>query len=132
MNMANGRPVAVRELPEKLSVEQGRAFLREVESCLNLDRPRMVLDCSKLQQLDSAGIHVLLRCLEEAMKRNGDIKLAALPPAAAAILELTKVRNLFELFENAADAVDSFYRLPADVLQQNLILEYSIGIRSAA
>ncbi len=66
------------------------------------------------------------------MKRNGDIKLAALPPAAAAILELTKVRNLFELFENAADAVDSFYRFPADVLQQNLIPEYSIGIRSAA
>ena len=35
----------------------------------------MVLDCSNVRQLDRAGIQVLLRCLEEAMKRNGDVKL---------------------------------------------------------
>src|SRR5271170_6782274 len=110
--MDTGRFVAVKQLPEKLSVKQGRGFFREVEPCLRVDRPRVVLDCSKVRQLDSAGIQVLLRCLEEAMKRNGDVKLASVPSGAAAILELTKVDHLFEVFDSTADAVNSFRQFP--------------------
>ena len=106
--MTSARHVSVKQLPEKLSVKQGRNFFREVEPHLQSDRPRVVLDCSKVRQLDSAGIHVLLRVLEEAMKRNGDVKLASIPPGAAAILELTRVSRLFETFDNTADAVNSF------------------------
>jgi anti-anti-sigma factor len=119
-NMTSARLVAVKQLPEMFSVKHRRSFLREVESCLNADRPRIVLDCSKVQQLDSAGIQVLLRCLEEAIKRNGDVKLAAIPPGAAAILELARVEHLFEAFDSTADAVDSFSRFPAKPFQQRL------------
>jgi anti-sigma B factor antagonist len=118
MNMTSGRPVVVKQLPEKLSVEQGRIFFREVEPFLKADRPRVVLDCSKVCHLDSAGIQVLLHCLEEAMKRNGDVKLAAIPPAAAKILELTTVDRLFEAFDNTSDAVNSFYQFPIPAFQQ--------------
>jgi anti-sigma B factor antagonist len=117
-NMTSARPVVVKQLPERLSVEQGRVFFREVEFCLKVDRPRVVLDCSKIQQLDSAGIQLLLSCLEEAMKRNGDVKLAAIPSSAAAILELTRVDRLFEAFDNVADAVNSFHQFPWHVFQQ--------------
>jgi anti-sigma B factor antagonist len=110
--MTTARHVSVKQLPEKLSVKQGRNFFREVEPHLQSDRPRVVLDCSKVRQLDSAGIHVLLRVLEEAMKRNGDVKLASIPPGAAAILELTRVSRLFETFDNTTDAVNSFHQFP--------------------
>jgi anti-sigma B factor antagonist len=118
--MISGRPVVVKQLPEKLSVEQGRMFFLEVEPCLKADRPRMVLDCSQVRQLDSAGIQMLLHCLEEAMKRNGDVKLAAVPPAAARILELTKVDSLFEAFDSPAEAVNSFYQFPVHAFQPPL------------
>jgi anti-sigma B factor antagonist len=110
--MTSARHVSVKQLPEKLSVTQGRNFFREVEPHLQSDRPRVVLDCSKVRQLDSAGIHLLLRVLEEAMKRNGDVKLASIPPGAKAILELTRVSRLFETFDNTADAVNSFHQFP--------------------
>jgi anti-sigma B factor antagonist len=116
MDMTGGKSVLVKQLPERLSAKQGRAFFREVEPCLEADRPRVVLDCSKVQQLDSIGIHVLLGCLEEAMKRNGDVKLAAISPGAAAILELTRVDHLFEIFDSTADAVKSFHRFPLNTL----------------
>jgi anti-anti-sigma regulatory factor len=57
-------------------------------------------------------VQAILYCLEEAMKRNGDVKLAAVPRAAAEILELTKVDSLFELFDTPAEAVKSFYQFP--------------------
>jgi anti-anti-sigma factor len=112
LNMTSRRLVAVRHLPEKLSLTHGRGFFREVEPYLQADRPRVVLDCSRLRHLDSAGIHVLLRVLEEAMKRNGDVKLASVPPGAAAMLGLTRVGRLFEVFDNTADAVNSFHQIP--------------------
>jgi anti-anti-sigma factor len=120
MNMTSGRPVVVKQLPEKLSIEQGRAFFLEIRACLSADRPRLVLDCSRLRQLDSAGIQVLLHCLEEAMKRNGDVKLAGIPPAATEILELTRVDQLFEAFDNTENAVNSFYQSAVYAYQQTL------------
>ena len=111
-NMIGARSVVVKQLPEKLSVEQSRPFLVEVNPFLTVDRPRLVLDCSRVRELDSAGIQVLLHCLEEAMKRNGDVKLAAVPPSAAEILELTRVDSLFEAFDSIRDAVNSFHQFP--------------------
>ncbi len=111
--MSSGRAVVVKQLPEKFSVEQARNLLLEVDPSLKTDRPRLVLDCSQVRRLDSAGVQALLYCLEEAMKRNGDVKLAAVPRAAAEILELTKVDSLFESFDTPIEAVNSFYQFPA-------------------
>ena len=106
--------VAVKQLPETLNVKQGRLFLGELESCMNIDRPCIVLDCSKVRRLDRAGVHLLLCCLEEAMKRNGDVKLAEVAAGARATLELTGVDRIFEIFDTSADAIGSFARLPVD------------------
>lgn len=57
--------------------------------------------------------------MEEAMKRNGDLKLASVPPAIASLLKLTRVDCLFEIFDNSSDAVASFYRFPLFALQQS-------------
>ena len=75
------------------------------------DRPYIVLDLSKAGVMDRSAIYLLLCCLEEAIKRNGDVRLAAIPLGTRAGLELTGVDRLFEIF---AEAVNSFRRLPAD------------------
>ena len=113
-------PVIVMELPENLNHLEGAAFLAEVKPLLESDRPRMVLDCSQVQHIDSAGIEVLLECMEEAMKRDGDLKLAALAPSCAAILELMRVDRLFEVFETADEATRSFRAVGAPELAQPL------------
>lgn len=76
---------------------------------LESDRPRIVLDCSEVRTINSAGVESLLRCMEDAMKRNGDLKLAALSPELEVILELMRVDRLFEMFQTADEAVRSFH-----------------------
>lgn len=109
------RTVAVKQLPSKLNAKQGRTFLREIQSCMDLDRPRVVLDCSNLQLLDKDVIFLLLCCLEEALKCKGDVKLAALPAGAAAVLELTGAIRLFDIYATTAEAVNSFHCFPANM-----------------
>jgi len=116
--MTSRSPVAVRQLPENSGAKNTRISFRELESCFTVDRPRVVLDCSKLTQLDSAGLRILLRCLEEAMMRNGDVKLSAISSEAATILRITRIDCLFEVFENTDDAVGSFDQLAVDALQR--------------
>ena len=111
--MSTSGPVLVMEVPEQLNHATVEAFLGELQPLLESDRPRIVLDCSQVRDLDSAGVEVLLYCMQEAMKRNGDLKLAAVSPEAAVILELMRVDRLFETFDATSQAVQSFQALPS-------------------
>ena len=101
--------VLVKQFPEALDVRQGRNFLRELESVMEAEHPRIVLDCSEVRHMDRHTIHVLLCCLEEAMKRSGDVRLAAIPRESEAILEMTGVNDLFQAFATVDEAAESFH-----------------------
>jgi len=114
--MTTVRSVVVQQLPKKLTAGYTQQFFRDIESQLKTERPYLVFDFSNVRQFDSSGVQMLLHCIEEVMKRNGDLKLAALPPGPAVLLELTRVDRLFEIFEDVQDAAESFYRLPVQTL----------------
>jgi len=107
-------------------------FLREIEKCVERDRPRIVLDCSNLHQLDKSAARLLLRCLEETMKRNGDVKLAALPMGAETILERTGLGRIFEAYSTVAEAESSFHGFPKVTAQNELVEMRSPQEESAA
>ena len=120
MKMSTKSPVIVMELPEKLTYAEGQALMADLQPMLEADRPRVVLDCSRVEHMDSAGIEILLRCMEEAMKRDGDLKLAAVSPMSAAIMELMRVDRLFEVFETSEEATRSFHAVAAPEAPQDL------------
>ena len=119
------RNITVRQLPTALNARGRKVFSRLLEACLNVDRPLLVFDCSQLSDLDPSAIHFLLCCLEEAMKRNGDVRLAALAPNAKARLEMAGADRIFEVFHTIADAVDS-YRQPCIGVASASILESAV------
>lgn len=112
--MDTGNQVIVKRLPERLDLRQIPAFLSEMEDQLAIYKPQLVLDGAAVRQIDSAGIETLLRCMEKAMKQDGDVKLAALSPEATVILRLTRVDRVFEIFDTVAEAVTSFIGFPAE------------------
>ncbi len=112
------RAVTVMQVPGTSTAKQSRLFLNEIAHCMNMDRPYVVLDCSKVQVMDKSVVHLLLCCLEEAMKRNGDVRLSAMPLKAEALLEQTGVNRLFDIFDTTAAAVNSFHQLPFDAVSE--------------
>ncbi len=127
------RAVTVGQLPGTLSIEQRRAFLHEMENFLHVDRPRVVLDCSEIRQLDKPVIQLLLTCLEEAMKCNGDIKLAAMSLEMRESLKEMGVSHLFEMFDTVVDAVISFRKYQGTQAAPSQLVGYSDqGSESAA
>ena len=102
------RTISVTKIPAQLDRDRQKAFYREIERYINIDRPNVVLDCSPLEKLDKPAIHLLLCCLEEAMKRNGDVRLAALQPEPQSVLHSTGLDLLFQVFRSTREAVESF------------------------
>ncbi|HET9741215.1 MAG TPA: STAS domain-containing protein [Terriglobales bacterium] len=106
--METSRPVVVKRMPEKLNQRESRKFFQDVQPFLTADRPQLVFDLAQVKQLDAAGIEMLLQCVSEVMKRDGDLKLASLSKQAEIVLELTRTDRLFEIYENATEAARSF------------------------
>ena len=106
--MEISRPVVVKRMPEKVNQREARKFLQDVQPFLKADRPQLVFDLSLVKHLDAAGVEMLLHCVSEVMKRDGDLKLASLSPQAAMVLELTRTDRLFEIYENSTEAARSF------------------------
>jgi anti-sigma B factor antagonist len=110
-------------MPQRLNMRAAREFLVDVQPFLEADRPQLVFDLAHVQQLDAAGIELLLYCMSEAHKRDGDLKLASLSPQAAVMLELTRTERLFEIYETSADAVRSFSGFLPNAMRQQLLHE---------
>src|ERR1700756_5261298 len=117
----NSRPVVVKRMPERLNSRTAREFLRDVRPFLAADRPQLVFDLSQVTQLDAAGVEMLLRCMSEAHKRDGDLKLAAPSAQASVVLELTRTERLFEIYETSTDAARSFSGFLPNAMRQQLL-----------
>jgi len=114
-------------MPDRLNQKQARMFLHDIQPLLNTDRPQLVFDCSLIRQMDAAGVDMLLHCMAEVMKRDGELKLAAVSPQAAVVLELTRTDRLFEVFETSGDAVKSFYRFLPNAMKNQPVLVPTMG-----
>ena len=103
-----GGTISVRMIPAVLGNSEQMTLYRDLESCIEVERPKVVLDCSKLARLEVDSIRLLLCCLEEAIRRNGDVRLAGLQPRAHALLKSTGLDLIFQTFESVDEAVESF------------------------
>lgn len=126
--MGTSRPVIVKRVPDRLNLQQAREFQREVQPLMRSDRPQLVFDFSAVQRMDAAGVDMLLQCMSDVMKYDGDLKLAALSPQAAVVLELTRADRLFEVYDTVSDAVRSFSGFLPNAMRQYAEWNVAAGV----
>jgi anti-sigma B factor antagonist len=117
--MLTSGPIVVMQMPEQFTGGEVQTFMLELGPLLESNRPRIVLECSQVRSVDSAGVEMLLGSLEEVLKRDGDLKLAALSAEAEVFLELMRVARVFETFPTSEEAVRSFNAMPSDAVPQD-------------
>ena len=98
----------VIKLPEYVGAKEARSFMRALQPELRRDRPRVVVDMSAVQDMDSAALDMLLDCMSQIARRDGAVKLAGISPQAATVLELTRMDQIFEMFPTVSEAASSF------------------------
>lgn len=70
-----------------------------------VESPALVLDCSGIVMLTSAGLRVLLLLHREASASGKHLALAAVPPAVRDVMEVTGFLDQFQSHPTVAEAI---------------------------
>ena len=69
---------------------------------------RMVFDLSDTEYISSSGLRVFLAALKMMKTIDGEMKLASLQPVIRNILDISGLSNIFSIYHNLNEAIDSF------------------------
>jgi anti-anti-sigma regulatory factor len=88
----------VVKVPEALDAKNARKLGRELKSKFSSDSPFVVLDFSRVKDIDLPGLDGLLSCMNEVARQDGGLQLSGVSPEAATLLELMRVNELMQKF----------------------------------
>ena len=75
-------------------------FSKEIE-----ENKQIILDCSKLNYLDSSGLATLVNIYKNLAVRNARMVMCGLSEGILRVIELTKLDEVFEISETLPDAL---------------------------
>ena len=69
---------------------------------------KLILHLAEVGFMDSSGLSVLVSVFKAARVRGGDIVLLGLSPTVRSLIELTRLQQVFSIFDDEAAAVAHF------------------------
>jgi len=89
-----------------------RLFESELQKALREGRFRIVVNCSSLSYIASAGLGAMMGVIEEIRRNGGDLRLSSLNETVMNIFEILGFDHLYRLFPSEGDAIASFRQEP--------------------
>lgn len=106
--------VTVLDLKGRLVFDEGDAVLREhINDLVQQGRMNILLNLRDVTYVDSCGIGVLVAKFVSLRRKGGDLRLVHITPRSRRLMEITKLMNVFRIFDTEADAIASFSNEPA-------------------
>ena len=101
--------VTVVELAGRITLgDSGDGVEARLQEIINSGVRALLLDLSRVEALDSRGIKALVRAFITMQKRDGQLKLMKPSPRIRQVLEITRLLQVFEVFEDEESARNSF------------------------
>jgi len=69
----------------------------------------VVLQLDQVEFVDSSGLGALVRLMQSARSKGGDLKLSGLPPKIRKTMEMTNLLSQFETYESVEEAITAAY-----------------------
>ena len=92
----------------ELDTYTSSAFFDCIEAEIENGKKKIIVDCSDLNYLSSAGIGTLIRVHSRMKKLGGDVILAALRGTPADVLRLTHLDRVLGIYDDVEHACQSF------------------------
>jgi anti-sigma B factor antagonist len=101
--------VAILEVKGPLTTGGGEKMLQEaVDTLIASGRTQILVNLSKLEFMDSAGIGELVASHRMVERFGGKLKILNAPSKVQKSLTLAKLLPIFEIFDNEEKAISSF------------------------
>ena len=98
--------IVVRE--ERLDAHNSGELKEEILRLFEGGKKGILVDLSEVRFIDSSGLGALVSGFKNAISHQGSLKLAGLQSQVKSMFELTRLHRVFEIFDSAAEGLDTF------------------------
>jgi anti-sigma B factor antagonist len=103
------KDIVVVDVDGKVVLGDGDVEIKQaVDTLLKKGDTKILLNMAKVPYLDSAGLGEIIRCFTALRRCGGTLKLLAPNPRIIDLLNITKLMNVFDCYDNEATAIKSF------------------------
>lgn len=107
-----GDVVVLRVNGPRATQLQVAEFYEQIQPHVERDSPRIILNLSEVEFLDSSFVGALVVVLKRCCGRNGDVKLCGLTQPLRTLLEMLRLNRVFDIQETEESAKRSFLSPP--------------------
>ncbi len=100
--------VQVLSVNGRLDSSSAKKFKAAFEPLAKTGHVCFVINLSDVEFIDSAGLGVMVSALRKVNKKGGDVKLAEPRDSVRMLLELTRLHQVFDIYDGLSDAVEAF------------------------
>jgi anti-sigma B factor antagonist len=109
INERQAGDVTVLDMSGKITIGEGSVALRTaIRRLLEEGKKRILLNLSGISYIDSSGIGELVSSYTAINKEGGQLKLLNLTQKIQDLLTITKLLTVFDVYDNEAEALNSF------------------------
>jgi len=98
------RDVMVLGADGGLNGDTAADFVQQLESLVDAGCTKIIVDCSKLEHINSYGIGLLVRLHKKLALHGGDVKIAAPKSIVMGALTVTRMGKLFDIYPDVDQA----------------------------
>jgi len=80
---------------------------RRITELAEAGHTQIVVDLSRIDYLDSTGLGVLVGSLKRLREKDGELRLVHPTPRVMRVLEITRLVNVFQIFDTEEEALSS-------------------------
>lgn len=102
--------VAVVSVSGSLDVSVQKNLKEELQQISETQEKDIILDLSQVSFIDSSCLGAMVALAKQLRQNRGDIKLTHLNDDVRSIFQITRLDKVFEIFDDNAAAIESFYK----------------------
>lgn len=115
--------ITILDLDGKIQLGGDSAELhKELRLLVEKGEKKVLLNMAKVSHIDSSGLGELVSGYSTLIKNEGELKLFNLSDKVHGLMTMTKLLTVFDIYENEAEAIDSFTSKSAEPMRASSLL----------
>ncbi len=101
--------IRILDLDGSLTAGEPCQMLREHVTAEMANQPKVVVNLSKVDYIDSSGLGMLVNCYSTLERAGGGLRILSPSERDMELMVLTKLATVFQVFNDEQEAVNSFF-----------------------
>ncbi|NQT33502.1 MAG: STAS domain-containing protein [Candidatus Omnitrophica bacterium] len=108
INSEKKNDISIIRVSGNVDIQTSPDMKKYLDKEITGENNKIVIDLKDVDYVDSSGLATLVEVLKSLRAVSGKLKLTNLSPKVKGLFEITKLNNLFDIYGDEEEALNSF------------------------